>query len=151
MQKPFYHAFTIFTDTLQIDAYSNRFHLPPSTSRIPRNNPLQPHKSAAYVCRYFAITFFQQSPEMTIRRIRVMQHTSENHNEALRHDRRNIPSAAYLSPPPTRLDGAHTYSGCFGTYQFTRRRASGRKPIVFSSIFDHLFLVLRVTFACSSK
>ena len=29
MQKPFYHAFTTFTDTLQIDAYSNRFHLPP--------------------------------------------------------------------------------------------------------------------------
>ena len=29
MQKPFYHAFTTFTDTLQINAYSNRFHLPP--------------------------------------------------------------------------------------------------------------------------
>ena len=55
MQKPFYRAFTTFTDTLQIDAYSKFPFTAEAHHEIPRNNPLQPHKSAAYVCRYFAI------------------------------------------------------------------------------------------------
>ena len=55
MQKPFYHAFTTFTDTLQIDAYSKFPFTAGAHHETPRNNPLQPHKSAAFVCRYFAI------------------------------------------------------------------------------------------------
>ena len=69
MQKPFYHAFTTFTDTLQIDAYSNRFHLPPEhITRYPvitRCSHINRLHTFTYI---FQFTFFQQSPEMTIRR-----------------------------------------------------------------------------------
>lgn len=69
MQKPFYHAFATFTDTLQIDAYSNRFHLPPEhITRYPVITRCSHINRLHTFADIFQFAFFQQSPEMTIRR-----------------------------------------------------------------------------------
>ena len=153
MQKSFYHAFTTFTDTLQIDAYSNRFHLPPK--HITRH-PVITRCSHINRLHTFAdisqFTFFQQSPEMTIRRspchaayfLKIITKHYVMIGEIFLqphiylHLRQRLRRARILTPALTPTNSP-------------RRRASGRKPIVFSSIFDHLFLVLRVTFCVLLK
>ena len=113
MQKPFYHAFTIFTDTLQIDAYSNRFHLPPEhITRYPvitRCSHINRLHTFADISQF---TFFQQSPEMTIRRSPC--HAAYFLKIITKHYVMigEIFLQPHIYPPPTKTpNGAHTYSG----------------------------------------
>lgn len=154
MQKPFYHAFTTFTDTLQIDAYSNRFHLPPK--HITRH-PVITRCSHINRLHTFAdisqFTFFQQSPEMTIRRSPC--HAAYFLKIITKHyimiDKIFLQPHIYLYLRQGFRMACILAPADFSTYQLPRKRASGRKPIVFNSIFNHLFLVLRVTFCVLRK